>query len=178
MKRIAAALAVVLALAVAACASAPIDGPSGTDPGPTAIVTDQIGSISMRLTLAGGIPLNAVQWTIHGGGSSAFTRTGSVNLENSPALTFTVGDLPVGSAQISISGSTPGGGVTCAGSASFNVAQRQTSQVPVLLACTTAPIANAPATPPGAAALLAFVLAGMGVFLAGRRRAGWTGSTG
>lgn len=178
MKPIATSFTVALALAVAACASAPLDGAPGSDPEPSTNVTaDPVGSVAARLTLAGGDTLSSAQWTIRGGGGSAYVRTGSVNLDNSQAIAFVVGDVPVGSGyQIAVSGSVVGGGVTCDGSAPFNIAAGQTSQANLLLACITAPVAPAPATTPGALAALALALAGAGAMTAGKRRAPLTSS--
>jgi hypothetical protein len=104
-----------------------------------AIEPELTGKVGMDLTLPSGVQLDAVQWAIRGpNGASTSVQAGTVEVPNDEAIRFLVGSIPAGAGfDISVSGTSPDGSVACAGSASFDVAPRATTNVFVALACTT-----------------------------------------
>ncbi len=116
-------------------------GPSGPSsipyPGPAR--GDSTGSVGLKLTLPGGAQINTITWTITGpGGASTVVQSGTINVQNSAAINFLVGNLAPGQGyNISITGTSTDGSVTCAGSAPFNVTARTTTKVSVPLQCNT-----------------------------------------
>jgi len=109
---------------------------------------DAIGTVGLKLTLPGGETLNTANWTITGpNGASAVVQSGMTNVANSNTLSTTIGGIPAGSGySISITGTTVDGTVSCAGSATFGVTARATTNVTVLLQCgVAAPDAGAAA---------------------------------
>jgi hypothetical protein len=107
--------------------------PSSTS-SPASATDGDSASISLNLDLAPGVVLSSVSYTITG--PSGFTKTGSVDVSNSGTLSFLVGGIPAGNGySITTSATSTDGSVSCAGSASFNVAARMTTTVAVHLAC-------------------------------------------
>jgi phospholipase C len=128
----------ILSAFSAAAVAAPQIGcssPASTEPSPGP--EDGTGTLGMQLTLPGGDQVNSVQWTITGpGGASTVVESGTVNLQNSSTVSFLVGGIPAGTGYvISLSGKSTDGTATCAGSASFNVTARATTEVSVTLQC-------------------------------------------
>jgi hypothetical protein len=91
----------------------------------------------MKLTLPGGESLASVSWTITGpNGASTVVQKGTANVQNSQTIAFTVADIPAGTNYaVAIAGTSVDGTVTCAGSATFSVTSRTTTNVTVLLQC-------------------------------------------
>jgi hypothetical protein len=124
----------------------------------------------MQLTLPGGQIMDVVRWSVSPANGAA-VRSGSVDVTNRQSVSLVIGNLPAGSAlRIDLSGSADDGGVSCAGSASFDIEEGRTTPVPVLLACNPAVVRAAPATPLWAAWAFALVLACIGTLAARRRR--------
>ncbi len=136
-------LGAIAAAAPLACSQ----GPGSPSSGPSAPQGDGVGSIGMKLTLPGGGSIQTIGWTITGpSGASTVVKTGVANVQNSEVIRFLVGDLPVGTNfNISLSGTSADGSVTCAGSAQFDVMARTTTNVSVALQC------NSPASQSGSA---------------------------
>src|SRR5690349_11833271 len=84
----AASIALLLALGAGAqltgCASEADESPSA----------DSVGSLGVRLEVAPGITLLEVSYSITGNG---FTKTGSIDVGDSPTITGTIGGIPAGS---------------------------------------------------------------------------------
>jgi hypothetical protein len=97
------------------------------------------GEIGMQVTLPSGVQLNSVRWAITGPNrASVAVQAGTVDVRNSEAIRFLVGSIPVGTDfDVSLSGTSPDGSVTCAGSALFDIVARTTTNVSVALACAT-----------------------------------------
>jgi hypothetical protein len=114
------------------------NGPAGSSQ------SESTGSVGMQLTLPGGETLNIVTWTITGpNGASTLVQQGTVNVQNTSTIAFTVGGIPAGSGySVTITGTTTDGSFTCSGSATFSVTARTTTNVAVLLRC-SAPGADA-----------------------------------
>ncbi len=102
---------------------------------------DGTGTIGMKLTLPGGEVLSTVTWAITGpNGGSTIVQHGSFSVEDSASIGFTVAGIPTGSNYaVTVTGTTSDGTVTCAGAATFSVANRATTNVTVLLQCNEAP---------------------------------------
>jgi hypothetical protein len=98
---------------------------------------DATGTLGMALTLPGGATINTIAWVITGpNGASTVATQGTVNVQNSLSVAFTVGNIPAGSNYaISLSGTSTDGTVTCAGSMQFNISARATTNVTDLLQC-------------------------------------------
>lgn len=130
--------AILLATAGSACSQEP-DSPSARGVVPGQASGDLTGSVGMRLTLPSGVQLDSVSWAItEPNDASTSVKSGTVNVPSSAAIRFLVGGIPAGEdLRISLSGLTPDKSVTCAGSASFDVAARMTTNVSVALGCTT-----------------------------------------
>jgi acid phosphatase len=93
----------------------------------------------MQLTLPNGSQLSTISWTITGpNGASTVVQSGSVNVTNSQTINFTIGGIPAGSNyRIALTGTSTDNKVTCAGSATFSVTARKTTNVSVLMSCTS-----------------------------------------
>ena len=116
------------------------NGLTPSEPSPSSpSSTEGTGSVGMQLTLPGGEQLNTISWTLTGpNGASTVVQTGSVNVQNSQTASFIVGGIPGGSGySIALSGTSTDGSVTCSGSATFSVTPRQTTNVSVLLQCSS-----------------------------------------
>ncbi len=119
------------------CSSSP--SPSQPQPG---TASDQKGSVGASLTLPGGEVLSSASWVITGpNGASTVVQQGTVNLQNSQQLSFTVGGILAGSGySLSVTSTSVDGTVNCSGHASFAVTGGATTNVTVLMQC----LANAP----------------------------------
>ncbi len=120
-------------LAAAACSG---PNPSSSEAAPS--VEENGASIGLRLDLAPGVTTSSASYTITG--PSGFTRSGSIELAASTALSAVIGGIPAGAAySISVSTTSTDGLVSCAGSASFSVTAHTTTAVTVHLSCHEAP---------------------------------------
>lgn len=101
--------------------------------------SDDVGSVGLSLTLPGGQTVNAITWTITGpNGASSIVQQGTVNVQNSTAINFTVSGIPAGTNYtVTVTGNSTDGTVTCSGSAQFSVSARTTTSVSDLLRCTS-----------------------------------------
>ena len=99
--------------------------------------SESVGTVGMSLTLPGGDVLNTVTWTITGpNGASTIVQQGSVNVQHSNTIAFTVSNIPAGSGYtVTLTGTTADGATTCSGSATFSVIARATTNVTVLMRC-------------------------------------------
>jgi hypothetical protein len=99
-----------------------------------ALNDSDIGNVEVALTLAPGITISTVGWTING--PNAFTRTGSIDVANSSTIAATIGGLPSGNGfTIALTANTTSGGAMCGGSTTFNVSAGMTGAVAVHLTC-------------------------------------------
>jgi phospholipase C len=131
--------AATVAAAQVGCSQAP--GGSSAPAEPISPAHESTGSVAMKLTIPGGAQINTISWTITGpSGASTVVETGTVNVQNSIAINFVVGGIPVGTGYtISLTGVSTNGAVTCLGSAPFSITARTTTNVSVPLQCNTAP---------------------------------------
>jgi hypothetical protein len=133
---LAAASGSVLAVQAIGCSSTDDGASSGSLPGANG-GDGATGTLGMSLTLPGGQSLNTLTWVITGpNGASTVVQQGTLNVQNSLSIAFTVGGIPAGSNYtIALSGTSTDGSVVCAGSAQFNVAAHATTTVSDLLQC-------------------------------------------
>jgi hypothetical protein len=129
--------AATVAAAQVGCSQAPGGGPSSTEPRP--VSGESTGSVGLKLTLPGGAQINSISWTITGpNGASTVVQSGTLNVQNSAAINFLVGNIAPGTGyDISLTGTSTSGSVSCTGSALFNVTARTTTNVSVPLQCST-----------------------------------------
>jgi hypothetical protein len=124
-------LALLTVSAAGICAAAGCSS-SRVDPG--AGVEDSTGTIGARLQIGAGVTLDAVTYVISGPGS--FSKTGTVDLTEATGFSFTIGGIPAGNGYtIVLTATSTDGATTCAGSATFHVTPRTTTQVTVHLDC-------------------------------------------
>jgi hypothetical protein len=112
-------------------------GPNGaTAPG----TSDHEGAIGVALTLPGGATINTVSWVITGpNGASTVVQHDTVDVSNSLSVSFTVGNIPVGSNYtITLTATSVEGTESCVGSANFSIMARMTTAVTDLLQCNAA----------------------------------------
>lgn len=100
---------------------------------PSSHENSKVGSVGMALTLPDDSEITTVSYTITG--PNNYSRTGSVPVGNSTVLTFRIGGIPVGNGYtIALSAQTSFGN-SCAGTATFNILDSNTTRVSVLLLC-------------------------------------------
>jgi len=115
----------VLSSALSACSQPP--PPAGDD---------GTGTIGFALQVAPGTTINTISWNITNT-APAFTRAGTVNVQNSNTIRFQVGGLPAGAGYtIALTAMTVDGAFSCAGSAGFSVAAGMINPVTLTLTCT------------------------------------------
>jgi hypothetical protein len=102
--------------------------PSGADP---------TGAVGMTLTIPGGEMVSSIGWVITGPtGASTVVQQGTVNVQSSASINFLVSGIPSGSGYtVSLSGTTTDGAFACAGSATFAVTARTTTNVTASVFC-------------------------------------------
>ncbi len=120
-------LATLSAVQMIGCSSSNATGSGST-------VGEDVGTVGMKLTLPGGVTVSTVSYTITG--PNSFTQSGSVSVQNSTTISFTVGGLPPGNNySIAMSAVSTDGSVTCTGTATFAVVARTTTPVSDTLQC-------------------------------------------
>jgi len=94
---------------------------------------DSTGTIAFDLRLPDGRTINSFNYSITG--PNGFSKSGTIDVSNSNTLTATIGGLPAGTLQITLSGVTTDGSANCGGSKSFTATAGQTISVQVPLTC-------------------------------------------
>jgi len=103
---------------------------------PSSTQDGDVGSMGFELQVAPGVTINTISWTISNAGT-AFSQSGTVNVQNSNTIKFQVDGLPAGAGYtISLTATTVDGAFSCAGSAGFSVAAGMTNPVSLTLTCT------------------------------------------
>jgi hypothetical protein len=127
---------------VASSASAMATGCYGNDESPTPTKNSEkhdanakSGSVGLDLQVGSGTTLTSATYTITGPGG--YTKSNTIDISNSPTLSFVVGGIPAGQGfNITVSATTADATTTCSGSgAPFNVTASATTQVTVALDC-------------------------------------------
>jgi hypothetical protein len=89
----------------------------------------------MTLQVAPNVSLSQLSWTIHNSSLLSTDLSGNVDLSQSPAIAFVVSGLPAGPAYtIALSG-TASSGLSCAGTAAFDISGSVTTAVMDNLVC-------------------------------------------
>ena len=98
---------------------------------------ENVGAVGLTLQ-SGGVTLNSINFTILGTG---FSKSGTIDVSNSTTISAVIGGIPAGNGySITLSGSDAGStGITCTGSASFNVTAGTTTSTQIHLQCKTPP---------------------------------------
>jgi len=97
-----------------------------------------VGDMGLSLTVGTGATVDSVGYAITG--PAGFTRSGSIDVSHSSTVSATIGALPAGMGfTIALDAKSKDGAITCAGSATFNVAAGQTTPVTVHLLCHDTP---------------------------------------
>jgi hypothetical protein len=97
-------------------------------------VNGPVGSLRMDLRLPDGTIISSVNYSVTGGPQN-ISRSGAINVANSTVLKFQIGNLPVGSGYTMALAATTDGGVSCAGTSSFAVADNNTTLLAMDLVC-------------------------------------------
>jgi arylsulfatase A-like enzyme len=96
---------------------------------------DRVGSLGLELSVAPGVTINAVTYSITGNG---FTKTGSIDVSGAPSISTTIGGIPAGTGYtITLTATSAEGNTTFTGSAKFDVTAGGTASVTVRLRGTT-----------------------------------------
>jgi hypothetical protein len=97
-----------------------------------------MGTVGMALTLPSGESVSQVNFELRNGGGS-LVASGSVPVPSPRAvLSAIIGKVPAGKSYvIQLTATNVGGGVTCSGSATFDVVASETTSVDVVLRCQT-----------------------------------------
>ncbi|HEX7670310.1 MAG TPA: hypothetical protein VF395_12030 [Polyangiaceae bacterium] len=99
---------------------------------------ESTGSVSAELQIDPGATLTSVAYSITG--PSAFSKTGTLDVHASTALTALIGPIPAGTGfTITFSATATDGTTTCGGAATFDIAAGQTTSTTVSLRCHEAP---------------------------------------
>jgi alpha-tubulin suppressor-like RCC1 family protein len=92
------------------------------------------GTVSLALTLTGGVTIDTVEWVVSDAVGSAVEQ----GTFSDHSLSFQIGGIPAGMHySVSIAGAANDGSVTCAGAASFDIVADSTTQVVLPLQCVT-----------------------------------------
>jgi 5'-nucleotidase len=120
------AMALGFCFATVSCSDGP--APAGAQS------AEHAGEGSLELQLASGATLTSVSYAITG--PSGYSKTGSIDVSNSTKISGIIGGIPAATGySVALSASTADAGVTCAGSAPFNVTAHQTTPVTVAVTC-------------------------------------------
>jgi len=149
-------------------------GQAGSAPGNVPIdpgTPSDVGSFQMSLTVGGGIQLSDVSYDISGNG---FHKAGTINVANSASVSTVIGGIPFGTGYLlALTAQDAGQQLTgCTGSATFDIPNATTVQVPVHLICHEQPpvAVQAVPVPPWARLVLAIALLAAGAGAARRAR--------
>jgi len=114
-------LALGAGAAVAGCVSEQVDSSD----------TEQVGSLGLELEVAPGVTLNSVGYRIEKGD---FTKTGSIDVGDSPTISATIGGIPEGNGYtITLTATSVEDQTSFTGSAKFDVAAGGTTSVTIHL---------------------------------------------
>lgn len=145
LRKIAPALLATAALAAATEGCSAAGGGDSAEPAQTVTLApsgpadSNTGSVGFQLSLPTGQQIPVLSWAVSGpNGAATVVKSGTITTQ-SQGVTFLVGNLPLGSGyKISLGGTADDGSVVCAGTATFAIANRVTTQVVVDLACSSA----------------------------------------
>ncbi|HUO38168.1 MAG TPA: hypothetical protein VMU34_10140 [Mycobacterium sp.] len=95
---------------------------------------EDVGAVTVALTLSPGVTVNTVSYTITGNGITAIT--GNIDVTNAAHATALVSGIPAGNTYLlTMNATSTDGKTTCTGSTNFNVIANQTASATVVLQC-------------------------------------------
>jgi len=116
------------------CATLPIAG-CATDTGSESTDGIEVGSLGVNLTVAPGVTIDEVSYSIEGSG---FTKQGAIDSSGAPTITGKIGGIPAGTDYtITLTATSAEGDTTFTGSAEFDIVAGETASVVVHLEGTT-----------------------------------------
>ncbi|MES1204995.1 MAG: lamin tail domain-containing protein, partial [Pseudomonadota bacterium] len=120
--------------ALALLAVQTLSGCGETKPAPPAGDVGAFGSVGLELQIAPDVLLNTIAYDISGNG---FSKSGSLNVSSSTTISGRIGNIPAGVGYLITLAATDAGaaGITCQGSAPFNVTAGMTTTAMVRLQC-------------------------------------------
>ena len=100
----------------------------------------QYGAVAVTVDLPAGIPLSTVEYFLSGAWTAGID--GDIDVANATQATFLIDDVRVGSGiDLALSATSTDGANDCGGATVFDVAEGQTTQTSVTLACEPSPAA-------------------------------------
>jgi arylsulfatase A-like enzyme len=97
---------------------------------------EEAGSLGLNLSVAPGVTINAVTYSITGNG---FSKSGSIDVAGAPTISTTIGGIPAGKGYtITLNATSVEGDTTFTGSAQFDITAGGKASVTVRLRGTTA----------------------------------------
>jgi hypothetical protein len=129
---------------------------------------DEVGSVALSLTRAGGYRWNEVGYDVSG---NSFHQAGAINVGTSTTISTIIGAIPFGSGYLlKLTAQDVDHKLTpCVGTTSFDIATTATVPVPVHLTRREIPATQSVPVPPWASVLLGGVLAAAGSLTVPRR---------
>jgi hypothetical protein len=95
---------------------------------------EDVGAVTVALTLSPGVTVNTVSYSITGNGITAVT--GNIDVTNSAHATALVSGIPAGNGYLlTMNATSTDGKTTCTGTTNFNVIANQTASATVVLQC-------------------------------------------
>jgi hypothetical protein len=96
--------------------------------------SEDVGAVTVALTLSPGVTVNTVSYSITGNGITAIT--GSIDVTNSTHATALVSGIPAGNGYLlTMNATSTDGNTTCTGTTNFNVTANATASATVVLQC-------------------------------------------
>ncbi len=96
--------------------------------------SEDMGAVTVALTLSPGVTVNTVTYSITGNAITAIT--GSIDVTNATHATALVSGIPAGTGyQLSMNATSTDGATTCSGTTTFSIATGQTAMANVVLQC-------------------------------------------
>jgi hypothetical protein len=155
---------------VTACASDPSSPEPGGAQGPAADQSATSGSLSLALTLPGGLNFQQFTYAITG---PNYTKADSIDVSKSHTVSVVVGNLPAGYGySVTLAGASADPVASCTGAAAFVVTAGAQTSVPVDVVChvkSSQPVAAAVPIPGSSSVALGFVLLAIGGVAVRRR---------
>ncbi len=124
--------ATILAVAALSASAGIVNCSSNKSPGEATEGTN--GTVGLALEIAPGVTISTVNYHITG--PNGFVKDGTIDVANSTQITAVISGLPAGTGYtITLTASNADAGISCIGSAQFEVIARTTTTVTVHLTC-------------------------------------------
>jgi hypothetical protein len=128
-----------LCLGVVGCSSNAAPGPNPSESNPVGAANGSTGSVGVLLTVASGVVINTVSYTVSNPGTM-YSLSGSIDVSHSQSVSALIGGIPAGMGYtIALNATSMDGSTMCAGtSASFSISAGLTTTTPVDFVCSVA----------------------------------------